>query len=495
MPTTGNVQITILDGGGAAVVVPGASTMLVMGCCSAGTAYQIIATQNPNTLLTNLGYGPLVEAAALVCQAGGTVLAMRLPSNTAGGFQSGGVQFTGTGSSVITATGTPLDELFIQFVVVTGGTIGSTGIQFTISLDAGRNSGQTFSLGTATTYTIPNTGVTLNFAAGTLVAGDIAQIGTTQPLWNDTGVQSGLQAFQASPFAIAGVGSMFLVGTSANTDISTINGYLESLATGYVFNRVIANARDAHAPVAYGGAGETEAAWLASVTAAFAATSAERACVSAGNYNMPSFFSNPAGGSPAYRRPCSWALACREVTIPPQRHAGRVKDGPLAQIVINPLSDPYDGFIYYDGRLSGNELDEARFNSVWTRIGLPGFYDVNPNLMSPTGSSFPLLPLGNVMDIACDIVHQVGQEEIDSDVRLNTNGTIYENDARAIEAVMSAALQAQMLSNNQISGFTVVVDRTNNVQLTSTVQVTITITPRGYVLELDATLGFNTAST
>ena len=78
---------------------------------------------------------------------------------------------------------------------------------------------------------------------------------------------------------------------------------------------------------------------------------------------------------------------------------------------------------------------------------------------------------------------------------MNTNGTIYENDARAIEAVMSAALQAQMLSNNQISGFTVVVDRTNNVQLTSTVQVTITITPRGYVLELDTTLGFNTAST
>ena len=393
MPT-GNVQITILDGGGAAVVVPGAGTMLVMGCCSAGVDYQIIATQNPNTLLTNLGYGPLTEAAALVCQAGGTVLAMKLPSNTSGAYQSGGVQFTGTGTSVVTATGTPYDYLFVQFVCVSGGTIGTAGITFTISLDAGRNNGQTFSLGTATTYTIPNTGVTLNFAAGTLVAGDIAQIGTIAPLWNDSGVQAGLQAFQASPFAIAGVGSMFLVGECASTDTTTIDTYMSSLATGYVFNRIIENCRDAHAPVAWGGAGETEAAWLTSITTAFSAVSAERASVSGGFYNMPSFFSNPAGGSPAYRRSCSWALACREVTIPPQRHAGRVKDGPLAQIVINPLSDPYDGFIYYDGRLSGNELDEARFNSVWTRIGLPGFYDVNPNLDVPHGVELPAPPVG-----------------------------------------------------------------------------------------------------
>ena len=490
---TGTVQIQILDGGGAAVVVPGATTQLIMGVCSAGTVNQIIATQNPNTLVTNLGYGPLVEAAALVCQSGGTVLAMRVPITTAGSFQSGGVQFTGTGSSVITTTGAPYDTYYIQFTVVTGGTIGSAGIQFTISLDAGRNTGATLALGTATTYSIPNTNVTLNFAAGTLVAADVAKVGTIEPKWQDSDVQAALQAFQASPYAIGGVGSMFLVGDCGSSDTTTIDGYMTSLATGYVFNRLIENARDAHAPVAYGGAGETEATWAASIALAFSAVSAERACVSGGHYNVPSVFKNPAGGTPSYRRPCSWALAAREVTIPPQRHAGRVKDGPFTQIVINPITDPTDGFVYYDGRLDGNSLDVARFNSLWTRIGLPGFFDVNPNLMSPLTSSFPILPLGNVMDIACDIVHQIGQVEIDSDVRTNPNGTIYENDARSIEAIFSAALQAQMLSNNMISGFTVTVDRTNNILLTSTVNVTVTITPRGYVEEVSATIGFLTS--
>ena len=487
---TGTVQITILDGGGAAVVVPGATVQLIMGICSGGVANQIIATQNPNTLVTNLGYGPLVEAAALVTQSGGTVLAMKLPTVTAGSFQSGGVQFTGSGTSVITATGTPYDTYYIQFVCVTGGTIGSTGITFKISLDAGRNFGSVLTLGTASTYVIPNTGVTLNFAAGTLVAADQGLIGTIEPLWNDAGVEAGLKAFQASPYAIGGVGSMLLVGTCAASDTSTVDTLgMTVLQNGYVFNRLIENCRDAAAPVAYGGAGETEAAWMASIETAFSAVSAERASVSAGFYNMPSVFLNPAGGSPAYRRPLSWTLACREVTIPPQRHAGRVKDGPLAQIVINTITAGSDGFVYHDERLNPG-LDAARFNSAWTRIGLPGFYDVNPNLMSPPTSSFPILPLGNVMDVACDIVHQIGQTEIDSDIRLNQNGTIYENDARAIEAVISAALQANMLSTQMISGFTVTVDRTNNIAVTSTVNVTITINPRGYIEEVAVTIGF-----
>lgn len=491
---TGSVQITIIDGGGAAVVVPGATTQLIMGICSGGVANQIIGTQNPNTLVSNLGYGPLVEAAALVTQSGGTVLAMKLPTVTAGSYQSGGVTFTGSGTSVITMTGTPFDTYYLKFVVVAGGTIGTAGITFQISLDAGRNFGAILSLGTATTYAIPNTGMTMNFAAGTLVAADTATIGSIEPLWNDAGVEAGLKAFQASPYAIGGVGSMFLVGTCAGSDTTTIDTLgMTPLQNGYVYNRLIENARDASPPAAYGGSGESEATWMASIETAFSVVSAERASVSGGFYNMPSVFLNPAGGSPAYRRPLSWTLACREVQIPPQRHAGRVKDGPLAQIVINPITDPQDGFVYHDERLNPG-LDAARFNSAWTRVGLPGYYDVNPNLMSPPTSSFPILPLGNVMDVACDIVHQIGQTEIDSDVRLNQNGTIYENDARAIEAIFSAALQANMLSTQMISGFNVTVDRTNNVRVTSTVNVTVTINPRGYVEEVSATIGFLTAS-
>ena len=114
--------------------------------------------------------------------------------------------------------------------------------------------------------------------------------------------------------------------------------------------------------------------------------------------------------------------------------------------------------------------------------------------MSATGSVFTLLPLGNVMDIACGIVTEVGQREINEDVRLNKNGTIFENEAKTIEGAMFQALKNEMIATNEISDATVVVDRDVNVQATSKVKITVTIFARGYVLEVDITLGFGTAA-
>jgi hypothetical protein len=204
---------------------------------------------------------------------------------------------------------------------------------------------------------------------------------------------------------------------------------------------------------------------------------------------MPSPFSNTAAGAPRYRRPVSWALAAREVTIPPQRHAGRVKDGPFSQIVVDPTKDPQDGFIYHDERLTPG-LTGARFHCVRTRIGLPGVFCDQPNLMSPPGSQFTLLPLGNVMDLACDLTYRQAQLVIDSDVRLNPNGTIFENDARAIEKDIGATLNAAMVATFMVSSATVTVDRANNVQLTGTINLTVAIQPRGYVLTVNETIGF-----
>jgi hypothetical protein len=166
-----------------------------------------------------------------------------------------------------------------------------------------------------------------------------------------------------------------------------------------------------------------------------------------------------------------------------------VRDGALANVVIDPTTDPIDGFVYHDERLNPS-LDGARFASARTRVGLPGFYNVNPNLLSPLGSVFTILPLGNVMDVACSIVHQVGQQEINSDIRLNANGTIFENEALAIETEILGAINAQMTATSEISSATVTVDRTNNVLATSIVKIAVTIVARGYILEEDVTIGF-----
>lgn len=488
MAANGDVNITIADGGSAVAVVPAAQVQLVIGCSSAGTIAAPLATSNPNTLVANLGFGPLPEAAALVCQAGGTAIAMRCTSNAAG--VAGAVQFVGTGTSVITASGAPYDDLYVRFLCVGPGTIGTAGITFQISLDAGRNYGPVLALGTAVTYAIPNTGLTLAFAAGTLVAGDTAQVRCTAPQWNTAGIQACLNAFQASQYGVQGVGSIHIVGPCSGATAATLQTYLETLATGHIYGRAIVDVRDANAPNAWTGTTtESETVWVNSVALDFSTTSARRICAAAGHYNMPSAYSNPAAGSPRYRRSLGYALAAREVTIPPQRHAGRVRDGNLSQIVIDAINDPQDGFVYHDERILAG-LDAARFASARTRVKKNGFYIVNPNLMSPLGSQFTFLPHGNVIDIASDITYDKGQDEVNDDVRQNPNGTIFETDAKHLENEINLSLAAQMVNPRMVSSASFVVDRSWNVGATNKVQGTLSVLPRPFVLEVDVTIAF-----
>ena len=502
----GNVNLTVSDGGSASIVVPGSSVQLVIGTCSTGTVGQIIATRSAATIQANLGQGPLVEAAALVALSGGTVLAIRAATATAG--TSSTVTTVGGGTSVVSVTGAPVDTYYVKVLFASGGTVSAAGITFQVSLDAGRNFGPLLSLGVATTFAIGVTGVSLAFAVGTVLAGQTATFGTVEPTWSTAGIQAALNAYQASQYAISGVGSVHIVGACGGANASTIQTYLDNLANNYVYCRAFVSSRDASPPAAYGGTAEAETAWITSLQTDYSATQARRICPSAAYWNMPTAFPNPAStGAPALRRSLAYAAAARQVQIPPQRHLGRVKDGSLANIVVNPLSDPQDGFIYHDERVNGG-LDYiitsggGRFMTTMTRTGLPGVYVTNPLSAAPLGSDYFLMPYGNVMDVFATIVHQVAQLVVDDDVRVNANGTIYENDARAIESLIASSVNAVMFSQSMISlpvgagpsagasGAAIIVDRTVNIKSTNSVNFSGQIIGRGYVLTLNGSLSF-----
>lgn len=508
MAASGEVFITINDGAGGVANVPAASVQLVISCAVSGTVNQIVATQSPQVLQSTFTAGPLLEAAALVCLGGGTVLAMRVPTQTKGTATS--VTHAGTGTSAMTVsvdgTNGAYDDYDVIAKVITGGTIGTAGCVIAVSIDAGRNFGPNIALGTATTYTISNTGVTLNFGSGSLVAADEYTFGTIGPKWLDSDIQSALNAASASQFGVVGWGSTHIVGhcsTSAATggvpgaDVATIEGYLDTLATNYQFTRSFIAARDASRPSKFGGTGESDATWVSSVNADFSTVSAKRICVGAGNWNMPSAFGNASAGTPRLRRNVVFAAAARQVAVPPQRHLGRVKDGALAQIVVSPSTDPLDGFVYHDeSQLGGLDYKftgtGGRFMTTTTRKGLPGVFITNPLLMSPLGSDFWMLPFGSVMDVACSIVNQVGSQFINEDIRLNPNGTIFELDAKFLEVTIKNAIDQNMLSAGMISPGTVVaVDRTNNVKTTSNVNVTVTIVGKGYIEKITLGIGFS----
>lgn len=490
------VDIIIADNGSnAAVQLPQSNVQVVIGTCIGGTANIPVATTNPATLVSNFTAGPLVEAAGLVCQAGGTVIAIKAATSAPGTATSVVPTVTGGSTTTITLTlnGThgAYDDYYAQILCATGGTIGSTGIQFQVSLDAGRTYGAIISLGTATTYAIPNTGITLNFAAGTLVAGDYWRFSTTAPAWNTAGVQAALVALGASQYAIAGWGSTHIVGVSSAAAAASFQTYLDSLAAQFLFTRAIITARDALAPVAWGGSGETETTWINSLATAFSATSAKRICVGGGYYNTPTPYPNSAAGSPSYRRPLSWSDAVRRVLVPPQRRGGRVKDGALTNITVDPATDPGDGFVYHDERINPG-LDAARFMAAMTWPKKTGFYIVHENLMSPVGSQFTELVLGNVIDIACDIGYATGVSEISDDLRLTSTGTLFATDALILQGTIDGALAAGMTNVAMVSAAYSSVSQTANVGATNVIPIDISILPRGYVDSIVETINLAT---
>ncbi len=496
MSTTGDVEIQIIDGGGAVVSVPASSIQVVIGACSSGTAAQVVASRDPQALKAIVGSGPGVEAAATIIAAGGTALFMKSTTATPG--VASAVTQTG-GGAVISVSGEPLDAYLVKVLWTKAGTISTDGGRFKLSLDAGRTYGPDIALGASATYAIPGTGLTLAFAAGNLAVGDTATFGCTEPLTDTAGVQACLVALEASPFSTSGWGSMHITGPWTAAEAATIQGFLDTMVTTKTWTRAILTIRDVGLPGDYGGDDESETDWIDLILTDVSALSANRICMCAGFYNIPSLYATTVSGLPRYRRPGAWALAARQVSFGgtvrggPQTHAGRVSDGSLAQIIVDPTNDPSDGFVYHN-ELSTPALDDARFCSFTRRKGKGGFFVRNPNLMSPTGSSFKLLPHGLVMDIGCSLEHQVMEESINSDVRTNDNGTIDETAAQHLEENMRGVLRDEMLAKGMISGFTFVIDRTNNVLDTSIVNYTSELRSRAYVLEIRGTIQFGAAT-
>src|SRR5271166_4895406 len=83
-PYTGNVQITVADGGAGVVQVPSQRVQAILGTAGSGIVGQVVPTQSLTTLQSTFQNGPMMEAAGLVVQAGGIALAVRLATVTNG---------------------------------------------------------------------------------------------------------------------------------------------------------------------------------------------------------------------------------------------------------------------------------------------------------------------------------------------------------------------------------------------------------------------------
>jgi hypothetical protein len=166
-----SAKLTVAKGGLGIIQAPPTTVHVVIGPASKGPLFTPLNFNDPTAIATMHGCGLMPKAAAYPCaQTGAPVVGMRIPTAAVAAFKSAVVK-TGTGTSVVTVSGPALDGVDVVFTVTTGGTIG-TSASYTLSLDGGATTGAITSLGVATTLVLAGTGLTLNFGAGTLVAGD-----------------------------------------------------------------------------------------------------------------------------------------------------------------------------------------------------------------------------------------------------------------------------------------------------------------------------------
>ncbi len=467
------VNITIEDGRLGAVPVSTDEINVVIGCSSQGPTQQMYPTRSKKKLIETFGDGPGVEAGAYDLDSGAPIIYIRTPNTNAG--TNSDVDDTGAvGTSVVTLTGVPYDSFDGIVLVTTGGTIATAGIKFKYSLDEGRTYSPEVALGVAVTYAIPRSGLTLNFAAGTLVAADKFTFSTEEPKWSTADL---LAAYDVLAASTQEWGFAQVVGKASASEATSVDGYMTSAEAQYRYAFTILEARDINDA-------ESEATWLASLISDYNSFASVRVAVAAGHCLIAS----PVSGR-LYRRPAAWLAARRAKRAAVHVDLARVKDNNLTAAK---FGNPEDGDtrIYHDNRVTPG-LDAARFITLTTHIGKQGLFITNANMMAPSGSDFRWIQFRRVMDVACRTVRRSMLEQLSNNVRLNkTTGFILEKDAKDIESGLNASLSDTILSKGSATDATGILSRENNILSTDTLDVDVNVIPLGYLKTINVTIGF-----
>lgn len=402
-------------------------------------------------------------------------------AGAAGTAVSTGVNVQTPGTSVPTITGAPNDSRAIRFRFPVGGTKGSPGATFQYSKDGGATYSAVMNLGNVSSYTIPNTGVTINFGTGTFLAGEIISLKTREPHWAIDDVVTMLQTLKAS-------GQKFrlieLVGEMTAADAVTLATKLEDLKNGYRYTRLIGHARDINVFI-----DSDQADYEATLSADVVALDTPRVSIAAGYYRCPSAIDQS-----QYRRPFLFQLIARIMSQPIQVSPGKVRLGAILNINTPSQSDidslDLDNDLYIDGAESP-ALNAARYITARTRVGRPGWFcNGVPTMAGPT-SDFTFLPLAFVIDKACDITYEWLVDLLDDDVQLDpTTGKILEQEARAEEARGLSLFNSGMVAAQNCTSVTPALSRDDNILSTKTINAKVRVLPRGYLSNIVVDVGY-----
>jgi len=374
--------------------------------------------------------------------AGRPILALKVAASVAGSY--GAITSHITGTSVVTAGATfPLEHYAVQVTIVNAGTVGTAGITYTYSLDGGTTVSAVQALGTATTLAIPNSGVSFNLGAGTLLAGDNWSVFTERPLLNNADITSATTVLNNTRLPWEGVlfDSVYASGT-----VGLVDTWLAGREHNGQFNFALLNTRYLLEPTP---TQETAATYAAAMISLTQNDSSERVCVGADGGHVASQITGL-----FVKRPTSLALAGQAMSLTPNIgiDPAYVGNGPVAGYQIDSGSSPndWDEGVY-------QSLDAQRLVTLrsFAPGGPQGVYITNANVIIPNGSQILWLQLLRVVNKACTVAWQTLNTQLSKGVRTVLNQTmntlnIDERDAQSIEGIVNPVLRKTL--KGQVTG-------------------------------------------
>jgi len=471
-------------------LVPGntSAVTIVAGTCSSGTAETVYGpyygADAIDDLVGDLVSGPAVKAAAYHLSQNGSAIYV-VPTDTTGGTAGAlsSVTSVATGSMTVAVTGTPKDDYEWKLVCVTGGERGTA--TYKLSLDGGQTFRATFTSAASVATYASETGITWTFTAGSgddAVAGDYytgtataavataANYGDAIDAAVSEGISFGLVHLVCCPAGADNAAK----SAAAESRCSSAHTQLVAAETSYVYARAFNDS----ANVSDNSTGDT------ALISAFSSSEHNRAFQCAGFADIL----DPIDET-WQKRPISWAVVSRARNVEISEDVSFVgsQRGSLGSTVR--LVRNIDGVkTYYLDSRKRSTLANDRFTTLRTHLKLLGAYVCESKSLAAVGSDFAFLPNCRVIDRASETTYTVLVKQLNGRVRVNSNGTILEEDALAIEKYGNTVLRSAL--SGQCSAVQMVVNRTDNLLATPTLRVRTTVTPFGYNRQISNVLSF-----
>jgi hypothetical protein len=379
---------------------------------------------------------------------------------------AGGISVSGAGSAGdISQASSPIDTYDVLVTIVTAGGLGA-GV-FTYSMDGGNSNSPQILIPGGGTYVIPGTGVMLTFAS-TFVAADTYEFTTVTAGFGTTDVANALTALgaDARPWFCAHVAGMGTNSAAAASMSATVDTSLAAFQVAFKYVMGIVECPQSESD--------------STIISAFASFASNRVMVTVTDV----LHSSSLNRGRTLRRNIGVAIATRLAATNPSQDPGWVGSplGALANVTK----------IFRDEAKTPG-LATARFTVGTTRPTKAGFFCATGNMMAQAGSDFSSVGNRRVMDIACSTAVGVFINDLNADLLVNDNGTIYDPEATRLEGVVISALQNRLMAPTppDVSAVDAQINRTNNVLSTENLQLTVKVVPKAKARTLTMTIGFS----